>query len=1269
MVIKRTLIVIGLFVSDILHREILKLLSSSSGPLTASFIGFSLPDFSFNDVCGTLDCLQTQGLITLDYLGYRIVQTDSELQHQYGAGAAEDVPTPVKNPADVSTLSAKESSLVLSACEDDHSNGNGTVLLADIEASENEAGEKGVGLSATSIPHIVYPKEDVLTTTGTGLDAEELLGTSNALPDARTQEQREFDELLSMLAIPEDAQKDLREKSDEEVNLEEFPVEEMPKIYYDSTLNETGLQHYLVDCLVRHGIPTVKDLVESYSLIESIPGISRSQIDEIRKVLHGHARKAPDSLNGESIIALCGISNSCQFVFDVFGQLICLEGIEIQSPPCRDTAVSNAAQAIAKAASNEGTPIAALRLSTRLNKILLREGYSTVERVAELTDENLLAMRGLGELAVLELRMALSDKVEYVPSIPDTELTPDGQTPISSLNLPNRLTKALIREGYNTVELAALLSDDDLLELRGVGQTAVREFRIAMQRWSATKSVKHVSHQQKMEWEACADEAAVSGTMLADREFVSRGYPIYREALLACMPYEVVSRLGNGRDEHEYRDLAIELIEGSDNLIEACERVLKREIEHSRRQETPQALANPVRFPDYPEWREAARRITDTDRWCELNGDSPVIKIVNPSLTEWMSESKLSNRNEGLLRMYLSGQTLQACGEEYGLTRERARQIIAKALKEAPPLDEDRYRHFFENYSMSKSEFLSITDEPIGTFMYLRTTKSKGSRSGVYRPVSSAINDENVPKNARDNIRRLMDKDYVYVDGNRILKRKDAIINYLVDCHTGHGYITSAALLRIYRQFLDDNGLKGVAGLSFSNLHAFEAYIDRCDQVMKLPHIADRTYGGSIRSYDAPSMDFSALAEELSLFPLGEVECSTVVLMKCKEMADILEELDIRNELELHYVLSHYCQAIEGVKLGRCPNITFGNGNRNEQILEMIKELSPVSTNDLAATYSERYGVDAATFAGSYLSDFKIYRRNGRFTYTEEKLTDAQQEFLCEQFDNVDRDYFSISLLKARFKARFPESSTALVSGENINSMGFHPSGGLLVRNGTNERALFAKLIDSKRRFSVDDPEFGRAVFDNSNFQAELAIRIRAYEIVEFEKGRYLSTLAFESIDDAIHPSDFKEYVDTAISFMDTGRPYTVRSLNNLGFKHKIDILRDDFGLSDFFFASILSTGYVGGRLKGTSIGSVQVFCRTPYAFSAPMIVEWIVERETAMEVDDLSYLLKDEYGIEAGNALLRTIIARTDLYFSESLDMVFESEETYKRKALEWIS
>lgn len=1058
------------------------------------------------------------------------------------------------------------------------------------------------------------------------------------------------------------------------------------------------------NALSGRSITTIRDLVKVYDSLDCERGVGSLTLRDIGNELMRHSSDVSASVTAEQIRCLCRISGSRKYVFDVFGQLRRVTSRGLINLPAngRQTPSPNSESTADAVVDLNALPISILDLPHRLHAALSREGYRTIGDVANLTEGELLSMRGVGERAIFQLQEALDGLTSkmHVDGIrtdsSDDKASPymalfsglkDDPTPVMDLGLPNRLTNVLRREGYRTVGEVAVLSDEEVLSFRGVGILAVEQLHQALGRLyeghaeggdtePTMPKVDDVDSPSCEEAPANSDvsisdgdisKSASQGAALALDQCKACRYPIFDDSFLALEPLAALQGMGEGCAPTEYRDYILNSLEASGELEEACAAVLSEMVKRARVFDSTEEFLEDIDVPDVPEWDKAARKVAKESGWCSYEPETHSIAVHHPHLMDWLETSGNDERTLTILRMFLSGQTLEACGQEVGLSRERVRQIVSRRLNEAPFVEENRYRYFYETYSPSKTDFLSVTGEPVGTYIYLRTTER--SKREAPLPYGNALNDKRVPQHVRDGIRRILDKGYIYADGFRILARRDAIINHIAMRHASARLVKVSKFRELYDQFLEDNGLSDIEEYQFNTMHSFEAYIDRCEQILKLPHSTEAKFGGSIRYYDASSMDFAPLVKLLSSGIIKDVECSASMLMGHEAFADVLEELDIRNGYELHYILGRYCPNVDGIRVGRSPNITFGKGNRNDQILEMIKELSPVSAQDLADAYSRRYGVDPATFMGSYLSAFKIYLKHGKYVYNDQGLSEEQASFVRDQLEGFGRDYVSVSLLKARFKNRFPHSSTTLINGESVACFGFHPSAGLLVKDGIDERTMFASLLDSKQRFSISDDEFGKDVFDNPSFQAELAIRVRACRLVEFEKDSYLASSIFSSQHVDLDETDLSDYVDRAIEFMEPNMPYTVKSLVGSGFTHKIDALRDDFGLDDYFFASLLGTGYVGGRLKGTSVGDTPVFCKTFYNYSAPIMLEQIVAQEEAIEVDDLSYMLEETYGIHANNALLRSIIKRADLYFSETLDMVFDSKETYRRKAQEWIS
>lgn len=1305
-----------------IEQRILDLLGSKGETLTASFIYFSLEDCTFDEVVEALGTLSESGAITMGYLGYSL-RNSGDTVDDSGA-VIEDAPEGEALFLDNKPISSYEA---IAAALEVAGEDKGLEEYSDVpfigarEASFHDETEllyaklkgttAGEGLEdypddaciGAEAPAYEANDEELSSPVDTHRELDELVGTSPIAQNrSRSQEQDEFQALLD-LVLAESIDNDEPDKGSMPKPEECEDVEDdAPSSVFTcwTPIIHLKLSSRTRTALSQLSIATVRNLVEHYDSLGQLHGAGIKALIEVRESLLSHSTEMPREYDADLVCSLINISGSKEFVFDAFGHLM-----HIPSSIVHNTDSLSGGDAV-RDLSDSRLPIGMLDLPKRLLNALIREGYTTIGEVSKLTRDELLSLRGVGEGAVYQLEDTLrrtdpssleaaAAQTNASKNQPSTYAALEGnQTPIEKLGFPNRLLNALRNQGYKTLGDISGLSDNQILSFKGLGALSVYQFNEVMNRLSAANgfdrqassqptdadSAKemptdgqypesiHLGSNELNERQAHVSVAACEGARLALEECGSSRYPVFNDSFLAIMPYEALNRIGDSHaSAEEYRDAILSALESSEELLFACMRTLSEKVDASRSTSSNMEFIEEICLPGSPIWDEAARQLSESSEYCSYDFERHSLAIVHPSISDWV-ESSIENRMiRTILKMFLRGSTLEACGKEVGLTRERVRQIVSKRLLAAPSVEENRYRYFYEIYRPSKAEFLALTGQPMSTYVYLHTTAAPKQQNS--RTLSDALTDEHVPQQVRDGIRRFLDKDFVYEDGYRIHIDRVSIINHIAMRHASSRLIKVQRLKELYDQFLDDHGLSQTKPLPFGSMHNFEAYIDRCEMILKLPHSAEEKYGGSVRYYDSPAMDFEPLIDLINFGELGDVECSTAMLMHLEGFPEVLEDLDIRNEYELHYVLSRYCPKLGKVSFGRSPIITFGKGSRDTQVLELIKELSPVSASDLAEAYSKRYGVDTLTFKGSFLAGFDIYLKNGKYVYNSQGLDGEQSAFIAEQLGESNRGYLSTALLKARFAARFPDASTSLINGESISAFGFHPSAGLLFRNGINERKLFGDLLDSKQRFSIDDEGFGKDVFDNPSFRAELAIRVRACKLVEFEKNSFLSSRILSSIDIDIDETDLKDYVDCAIEFMAADRPYTVQRLRSEGFSHKVDVLRDEFGLEDFFFASLLATGTVGGRLKMTTIGEATVFCKTFYGYSAPVLVEQIIGEDGAMEIDDLIYLLEDDYDIHESATVLRSIVKRSDLYFNETLDMVFGSEETYRRKAREWIS
>ena len=949
-----------------------------------------------------------------------------------------------------------------------------------------------------------------------------------------------------------------------------------------------------------------------------------------------------------------------------------------------------------------------LCLSTRSSRVLER---AKIKRINELVSrfDSVAKLPNCGERSVNEMQvslassaldidvalnnaqkhalMSVSESSRYVYNAfgvlckaPALEIEDEGQSYSVSRHLDNvslndiGISQINARRfadyGIYTVGDAKKTGRERLLSLRGIGHTKV---------WSLFKAI------EKLETEGPPSDSARNAVLwdvndakvfldaypqnvLSVIERVSdlceqRSYLVHRVSFAVCYADLALEEISKCNGDYSMAVTSLfDNVEDSEALKNACVIRVRRQIEKLREKANHGSFKTTLKLFTGSAWRRAIDEVLDAFDDVRIDEESGTISLVLPSVNDWVES--LFPKQKAIIKLRLAGKTLADCGAELGLTRERVRQLQEKALGKRPALAEDVNLHLVSTYSMNAEQFSDITGLDVDVYNYLSLIAETKKSERI--PIADALDDDDVTEEQKREIRRISDVGFGYLEGRRIHLDRRSIIDAIVETYASEEPISFTQLIDEYNAFLEANDAEGLEAFAFTDERMLKAFVERDDCIMfaSAPR-GDAEERRPIRYYDWNAYDFSALQEMLSSGRWADVECSALVLYRDDAMLDIIESLDLRNEYELHSAIKRTCSQVVGLNVLKRPNLVFGNGDRKEQILELIKEAGPIDAHGLSREYERRYGVSEATFRGSYLKDFEVYCRNGVYSFVDEELDSEQSMFLREELAN---DYISLSVLKMRFKAHFPDASTSLINERSLSAHGYHASNGLAIRNGIDESALFGRLIDSNKMFSVDAPGFGIDVFNNEAFISQLRIRERTFAVVEIEKGTYIKTDALLQLDRPIDASVFKDYIDAALDFMVDGTPYTIRSLVLDGFVHPLDTLREDMGFGDYFYASVLSQAYVGGRVKIATINGIKVFCECSGTFSSPAFLESILKDLDAVEVDELAGLLEDKYGIEVGTAYLRNTVKRSSLYYNESIDMVFSSVEVYARKVDEWI-
>ena len=145
----------------------------------------------------------------------------------------------------------------------------------------------------------------------------------------------------------------------------------------------------------------------------------------------------------------------------------------------------------------------------------------------------------------------------------------------------------------------------------------------------------------------------------------------------------------------------------------------------------------------------------------------------------------------------------------------------------------------------------------------------------------------------------------------------------------------------------------------------------------------------------------------------------------------------------------------------------------------------------------------------------------------------------------------------------------------------------------------------------------------------------------------------------AIDASLMRSYVRRVIEFVGRGVPFTIKSLRDSGFIHALDLVREDRRFGDSFFENVLSAGIGDLRIGSSSCRDVRVFCVTNVPFSSVSLFEYLVARETVIELDELQDILRNEFGIEAELTYMRSVVAKSKIVTRPG-DILFASEGAY---------
>lgn len=723
--------------------------------------------------------------------------------------------------------------------------------------------------------------------------------------------------------------------------------------------------------------------------------------------------------------------------------------------------------------------ISALPLSVRSLNCLRRANIHTVGAMMDYPEDELLNIRNMGTKSVEEIKhwigvllegaegYALVESIDtpMIQEATEAEIGTNIETvfldengavaqdiPIKETGLSVRAKNSLTRGGVQFVSQLVKLTADELMNFKNMGKKTVEEILSYVSNVQITyekpddnnTSAPLISDKNEMIAEFIAAYGQADSTWSRELLTIKAQFPEAMGETLTYRMYESPFVRATAKAT------IIKLIE--DNSGELSHNSL---VEH-----LPKHLGNTTILEELLLELEAAKAV-------EIG--EVMIKRQYPSIVQYVKQLK-NEREREVLEGRLAGKTLQEIGDQYGITRERVRQLSQKGLRKKPYLREDKYAYIYNNYDFSEEDIFLAFDEPKETYNYLEmiSTQTRSKRKAI----ETLLTDSAVSPEMRRKAERAIYKKYITIDGVRVKKTRPDLVKHFVKvfCKSLTKYDD---FFEQYHAQIDALGLSDDPSLLLDS-RTYENILHASDYVLW-------NQWRQLRYYNIPEHDFDELLSTISLEEYDNLEISSLKIFR--DYPELMQQYDIRDEYELHNLLKKiWTNGNVGVNFKRNPTIEIGTVDRNDQVLSLLLQYAPISGEDFAEHYEKAYGIKASTVLANYMEAFNPYYFNGIYSVDFAALPVIQFNRMKTV---LDRDFYTVQEVKRLYKREFPHADESLINPYTLKTLDFRVYSGYVVKNTYSTAAdYFRSLLTTDE--IVDGRNISKSIQNVVAYHSEL---------------------------------------------------------------------------------------------------------------------------------------------------------------------------------------
>ena len=621
------------------------------------------------------------------------------------------------------------------------------------------------------------------------------------------------------------------------------------------------------------------------------------------------------------------------------------------------------------------------------------------------------------------------------------------------------------------------------------------------------------------------------------------------------------------------------------------------------------------------------------------------VEIIINAINDEIKNLKDNTKNIIIKRYGLldgNKKTLEEIGQEYGLTRERIRQIENKNLLKInhninnilKQINEYINQIFGQSYNYVsfkvENKFLNyenIIKELLGyakASFYIDFNIGLIIKEGV--TLEDLLDDDSVVTDLKVKIEKYVYKDFIKINNHRIKNTKNDILIYFLKTHCRKG-VKFKDFQDLYMNFLISNGLNDRDDLLYIDSTLYNK-LSGMECLLLSP-------GKIIRYYDIELA--KELVKKLDLSEYKNIEISSRKLYL--ENLELMQEYEIENEYELHNLLKKHLHN-DYIDFSRMPMINFGIPNREKQMEDLLYQLSPIKSRDFALAYEDKYGIDTKNFIANYAKSINKYLINGYYVIHTENLN---SEHLAALKNELTEDFYWKEDLENIYISLFKDGNLKNLNAQNIKLLNYTMTSNCIYSDRFNSLAdCIEHILLKSNIFNLNINNKFRTLH---TFYLVFAKLRNNLDIIEFDLDKYISFKKLESV--GLNKNDLYEYQNKVINYIGD-KYFTVISLKNDGLKYdKLDKL----GFDEYFYSSILINN---PSIQYRKIQNTYLMKKGEEQFELSDFLIYIMGKLRKIDIYDLCDYIKTQYGLDINRYKIVAITKECSLYYNQITEKVY---------------